>query len=94
MIPHYTKQCPVRDNPEFNSGLVEKRVSAEPESRRDDILLYGKISNIGKMLRTYGTLFCPRQSVFYQYLIPNGIKINNLNPLHLNPLAEANGNKL
>jgi hypothetical protein len=44
------------------------------------------------MSRTYGTLFSSGQPVFYQYFIPNGIMANNLEPLHLNPLAKANGN--
>ena len=74
MTQRYTKQCPVRDNPEFNSGLVEMNIADNTKSRRDDILLYGKTSYIGKMLRTYGTLVCSRNSIFYQYTIPNGIK--------------------
>ena len=37
MIQQHKKQCPVRDNPELNSGLVKRNIPAKPKSRRDDI---------------------------------------------------------
>ena len=74
LAQRYKKQCPVRDN-----ILVERNIPIKSKSRRDDILWFGKISHIGKMLRTYGTLFSSGQPVFYQYLIPNGIMNGLLN---------------
>ena len=63
----------IRDN-----ILVDRGIYVKPKSRRDDILSHRKIPYIGKMLRTYGTLFCLENSIFYQYLIPNGIEIKLL----------------
>ena len=64
-MQQHTSPCPIRDN-----ILVERTITPTPKSRRDDI--YRNVAYLRHAV-LHGK-FC-----FYQYLIPDGIEINQLN---------------
>ena len=73
MAQRYSKYCSVR-----NKILVEKRIPTNPKSRRDDIFVNpfqgDHMSDIAYLRHAD---LC-RKIYFYQYQIPNGIELKQL----------------